>query len=196
MRSNLISRVQRSVNNQLANFRFHNSATMRRVRFNYSNVCVCSWNIVATALPRKCEQNWSISTSCRIWGTCTANRFHGGRGQPTTFFTKFQYTEWLLSNEFIASGQALTAKYHIVHPFVIRGLTRTTAAEFCCPPKNVQNKSWFEELWSITKGSHPFKKVQFFWTLFKRPLTPPPFYLNICPILQGVFSKRVFEHLI
>ena len=27
--------------------------------------------------------------------------------------------------------------------------------------------------------------------LFKRPLTPP-FYLNICPILQGVFFKRVF----
>ena len=22
----------------------------------------------------------------------------------------------------------------------------------------------------------------------------PPFYLNICPILQGVFFKRVFEH--
>ena len=37
------------------------------------------------------------------------------------------------------------------------------------------------------KGCPPFKKVQFFWTLFKRPLTPPPFYLNICPILQGVF---------
>ena len=46
------------------------------------------------------------------------------------------------------------------------------------------------------KGSHHFKKVQFFLTLFKRPLTPPPFYLNICPILQGVFFKRVFEHLI
>ena len=35
------------------------------------------------------------------------------------------------------------------------------------------------------KGSHPLRKVQFFWTLFKRPLTPPPFRLNICPILQG-----------
>ena len=46
------------------------------------------------------------------------------------------------------------------------------------------------------KGSRRFKKVQFFLTLFKRPLTPPPFYLNICPILQGVFFERVFEHLI
>ena len=25
------------------------------------------------------------------------------------------------------------------------------------------------------KGSHPLRKVQFFLTLFKRPLTPPPF---------------------
>ena len=44
------------------------------------------------------------------------------------------------------------------------------------------------------KGSHREGKVKFFLTLFKRPLTPPPFYLNICPILQGVFFKRVFEH--
>ena len=47
-----------------------------------------------------------------------------------------------------------------------------------------------------TKGCPHFKKVQFFLTLFERPLTPPPFYLNICPILQGVFFERVFEHLI
>ena len=47
----------------------------------------------------------------------------------------------------------------------------------------------------MSKGSPHFKKVQFFLTLFKRPLTPP-FYLNICPILQGVFFERVFEHLI
>ena len=42
------------------------------------------------------------------------------------------------------------------------------------------------------KGSHPPRIVQFFLTLFKRPLSPPPFFLNICPILQGVFFKRVF----
>ena len=49
--------------------------------------------------------------------------------------------------------------------------------------------SYFETFWSEfkpengqlvqnkadTKGSHPFRKVQFFLTLFKRPLTPPPF---------------------
>ena len=44
---------------------------------------------------------------------------------------------------------------------------------------------------SSTKGSHSLRKVQFFWTLFKRPLIPPPFYLNICPILQGVFFHVV-----
>ena len=32
-----------------------------------------------------------------------------------------------------------------------------------------------------TKGSHPSPDPQFFWTLFKKPLTPrpPPFVLNI-----------------
>ena len=53
------------------------------------------------------------------------------------------------------------------------------------PPKQ-------ESLAIVSKGSHPEGKVQFFWTLFKRPLTPPPFYLNICPILQGVFFKTRF----
>ena len=87
------------INTQLPNFRFHN---MRKVRINYSNVSVCSWKMVARAFPRKCEQDWttflprqSISTSCGIWGTYTANCFHGGRGQLTTLFThkKFKYTE-------------------------------------------------------------------------------------------------------
>ena len=53
---------------------------------------------------------------------------------------------------------------------------------------------WIETLYDkvLAKGCHPERKVQFFWTLFKRPLTPPPFYLNICPILQGVFFKTRF----
>ena len=62
-------------------------------------------------------------------------------------------------------------------------------------PPSIDN--WL--LWLIQNhhhyGSRHERKVQFFWTLFKRPLTPP-FYLNICPILQGVFFERVFEHLI
>ena len=45
---------------------------------------------------------------------------------------------------------------------------------------------------NVNQGSHPERKVQFFLTLFKRPLPPPPFYLNICPILQGVFFKTPF----
>ena len=48
-------------------------------------------------------------------------------------------------------------------------------------------------LLNFYKGSPPLRKVQFFLTLFKRPLPPPPFYLNICPILQGVFFKRVLD---
>ena len=37
------------------------------------------------------------------------------------------------------------------------------------------------------KGSHPLRKVQFFWTLFKRPLTPPPFRLTI---MWWIFLKE------
>ena len=37
-------------------------------------------------------------------------------------------------------------------------------------PKTTQTETNFTQEY---KGSRPFKKVQFFWTLFKRPLTPP-----------------------
>ena len=39
-------------------------------------------------------------------------------------------------------------------------------------------------------GEPTCKKSAVFLTLFKRPLTPP-LYLNICPILQGVFFHVV-----
>ena len=48
------------------------------------------------------------------------------------------------------------------------------------PLRNCFFKEYF-----LNKGCHRFKKVQFFLTLFKRPLTPPPFYLNICPTFAG-----------
>ena len=38
------------------------------------------------------------------------------------------------------------------------------------------------------------KKCSFFFNIVQKAFDPPPFYLNICPILQGVFFKRVFEH--
>ena len=37
------------------------------------------------------------------------------------------------------------------------------------------------------KGCHPFKKVQFFLTLFKRPLTPPPFIWTFVLFCRGCF---------
>ena len=38
------------------------------------------------------------------------------------------------------------------------------------------------------KGCHPFKKVQFFLTLFKRPLTPPPLlFEHLSYFAGGVF---------
>ena len=99
-----------------------------------------------------------------------------------------------MSIEFNASGQALTAKYHIVHSFIIRGLTRTTAAEFCCPPKYVQNKRWLnfqlEELWSNTKSNkYPYSQnqrsvkieVNKFWV---EPGTPENYVIRLHPFIE------------
>ena len=52
----------------------------------------------------------------------------------------------------------------------------------------------------VSKGCHPERKVQFFLTLFKRPLTPPPpFIWTFVLFCGGCFLKRVwtmFENLI
>ena len=45
-------------------------------------------------------------------------------------------------------------------------------------------------------GKPSIKKSAVFFNIVQKAFDPPPFYLNICPILQGVFFKRVFEHLI
>ena len=43
-------------------------------------------------------------------------------------------------------------------------------------------------------GKPSFQKSAVFFNIVQKAFDPPPFYLNICPILQGVFFKRVFEH--
>ena len=45
-------------------------------------------------------------------------------------------------------------------------------------------------------GKPTFQKSAVFLNIVQTAFDPPPFYLNICPILQGVFFERVFEHLI
>ena len=47
----------------------------------------------------------------------------------------------------------------------------------------------------FTKGSHPERKVQFFLTLFKRPLTPPPLRLNIMQNLQWVQGVKIWYNV-
>ena len=42
----------------------------------------------------------------------------------------------------------------------------------------------------ISKGSRPFKKVQFFLTLFKRPLTHPLLFEHLSYFAGGVFWTR------
>ena len=43
-------------------------------------------------------------------------------------------------------------------------------------------------------GKPSFQKSAVFLNIVQKAFDPPLFYLNICPILQGVFFKRVFEH--
>ena len=43
-------------------------------------------------------------------------------------------------------------------------------------------------------GKPSFQKRAVFLNIVQKAFGPPPFYLNICPILRGVFFKRVFEH--
>ena len=40
--------------------------------------------------------------------------------------------------------------------------------------RKTKNRSETHPDWSSDKGSLAVRKVQFFWTLFKKPLTPPP----------------------
>ena len=44
-----------------------------------------------------------------------------------------------------------------------------------------------QQLCTHAKGSRPFKKVQFFLTLFKRPLTPPLLFEHLSYFAGGVF---------
>ena len=48
--------------------------------------------------------------------------------------------------------------------------------------------------WYVNKGSYPERKVQFFLTLFKRPL-PLPFCLNICQNLQWVQGVKIWYNV-
>ena len=45
---------------------------------------------------------------------------------------------------------------------------------------------------TIALRDAPFQKSAVFLNIVQKAFDPPPFYLNICPILQGVFFKRVF----
>ena len=57
----------------------------------------------------------------------------------------------------------------------------------------ITTKTLTSARWKLGKPS--FQKSAVFLNIVQKAFDPPsPFYLNICPILQGVFFKRVFEH--
>ena len=66
---------------------------------------------------------------------------------------------------------------NVVHLHVLVGVIINTPQGHC------------EEL-----GMPSFQKSAVFLNIVQKAFDPPPFYLNICPILRGVFFKRIFEH--
>ena len=60
-------------------------------------------------------------------------------------------------------------------------------------PRHIGDHPHFEqEQLMDDKESHPLKKVQFFWTLFKNPLTPPPplsFEHYVVNFSEGILTK-------
>ena len=47
----------------------------------------------------------------------------------------------------------------------------------------------------VLLGKPTRKKSTVFFNIVQKAFDPPPFYLNICPILQGVFFKTRFSAL-
>ena len=53
---------------------------------------------------------------------------------------------------------------------------------------------FMNKIYTRNKGSHRFRKVLFFLTLFKRPLTPPLLFEHLSYFAGGVF-KHVFKRM-
>ena len=45
---------------------------------------------------------------------------------------------------------------------------------------------------AVSLGKPSFQKSAVFFNIVQKAFDPPPLYLNICPILQGVFFKTRF----
>ena len=61
---------------------------------------------------------------------------------------------------------------------------------------NEENGYFWTKYEMMELGMPSFQKSAVFLNIVQKAFDPPPLYLNICPILQGVFFKRVFEHMI
>ena len=75
-------------------------------------------------------------------------------------------------------------------PHPARSTGRTPACQKCCLCGGGGQQPLCS-YWS-TKGCPHFKKVQFFWTLFKRPLTPPPPFIWTFVLFCGGYFLNAF----
>ena len=83
------------------------------------------------------------------------------------------YAKILFEQHFFLQGFPLRGRLHIA-PISKPNTLDTSDKEIDLRRLKFETPQFVEKT-SFYKGSHPERKVQFFLTLFKRPLTPPPF---------------------
>ena len=116
----------------------------------------------------------------------------------------FQVQTCFLTSKYFLGMQSIKHKFKLWKMTILnscrhehtelRGWHPGTQIELSCIFKSTTYKTRrdFSQVDS-TKGSRPVRKVQFFLTLFKRPLAPPPFRLNI---MWWIFAGSGSENLI
>ena len=94
-----------------------------------------------------------------------------------------------------ASGRAVRWKDEVKMENLDQFVMETAPQVFSLRPYGY--KSWFFSFLSflifhLHLGKPTFQKSAVFLNIVQKAFDPPPFYLNICPILQGVFFKTRF----
>ena len=113
---------------------------------------------------------------------CISFPSHAGKARKTEYrieinFSWPQFRVFLYKSEWCIWSLFAICHFHIIwyyHPLMFNNQKSCLS--------NLVESSF------LGKGSHRVRKVQFFWTLFKRPLTPPPFVWTSC----GEFFLKEF----
>ena len=149
------------------------SSPRRSQSFTRGSRQILAWNCVPAMLP-----------SCQIWFEVTVSLKAIFSYSMKQFFRKFSSHSsscwdsywvtnvwWHLRNRWF-SRRAVRWRYLCLEIFL-------SSSNLCC---------------RLNKGCHPSPDPQFFWTLFKKPLTPRPplrFEHHVANFFDGFLKKRV-----